>query len=751
MTEYSKFPQYQSVINNAYACTESQILSELNDYQNPTLTSTEIQFNENDMVVKPAIYSEPKYIKKKEVHETLKPISNEVKFLPTKTKQKVKTLDTFYNKTIILSENDDVNQILQNNQMFEQQINPPLPTQSTIANLCKDSVLISSSSSSNYNPSQQQTNNFQTQSDYNNLINEQQMYDTKVIAKVLNDNQKSYNNQPLASKVSKISNISKNQSKVNNSRQNSNTQNLKYQSTNINNNYNISKVSNFPSTYTNFGKEYSGTKVTKISGNRGNLNINNFNQNQMPLNVPNINKDYHQSKIQMSKISYMKSQSKLNNLNNDGAFEEVTDLSKKSNKNFVQEYFHDDDIPEPIVYEGSGLDNSEIKPNINNNFDPSNQEQKIIEQSIKNSKNGQSSIQKNSYVNQTNIINNNINNKSMSENNTNNNYNKSLEQNNINNKSIQKFSSKEAQQTNSLLAQIPVDQSEIMSHQPSINMSQKESIIFKKSVHQSTVDPNLIQDSKIQRQSKAYQQKSNIPSNLQKSNANQSSYNSKNGNSSQAYAQTQKSNMTYQQPYNQYNQSQNNQNPQIYYSQDIQNYQYNNNQKSIKEPSNMKVSGQQSKINKIDASVPISQNINNQSNIYQNSVKNSGVNNIGNDNIIISNQIIQSNNSKNNQYVISQHQSKIGQSNDLIASSNGTKKRESDIFEPTPNKSNTSKNNNSYNKVKGDRSSFPTQSYAGNFNSKEAIPPNPFGEQSNSIKGSNLKMLEDKLKDSEIK
>ena len=751
MTDYSKFPQYQSLINNAYAGTESQILSELNDYQNPTLTSTEIQFNENDMIVKPPIYSEPKYIKKKEVHETLKPISNEVKILPTKTKQKVKTLETFYNKTIVLSENDDVNQILQNNQMLEQQINPPLPTQSTIANLCKDSVLIPSSS--NIYPSQQQTNNFQTQSDYNNLFNEQQMYDTKVIDKVINGNQKSYNNQPLASKVSKIYNTSKNQSKVNNPAQSSNTQNMRFQSTNINNNYNISKVSNFPSTYTNFGKEYSGTKVTKIYGNHGNLSTNNFNQdNQMPLNIPNINKDYHQSKIQMSKIPYMKAQSKLNNSNNDGGFIEVTDLSKKSNKNYVQKYFHDDDIPKPIVYEGSGLNNSEIKPNINNsnNFEPPNQEEKKIESSIKNSKNGQTSIHKNSYVNQTNIISNNINNKSMSQNNTNNNYNKSIEQNNINNKSIQKISPKEAQQTNSLLAQIPVDKSEIMSQQPSINMSQKESIIFKKSVHQSTVDPNLVQDSKIQRQSKAYQQQSNVPSNLQKSNVNQSSYNSKKGNNSQVYAQTQKSNMTYQQPYNQYNQSQNSKNPHIYYSQDIQNNQYNNN-KSIKESGNMKVSNQQSKINQINASIPISQNINNQSNIYQNSVKHSGVSNIDNHNIIATNQIIQSNNSKINQYAISQHQSKIGQSNDLIDSSNDSRKKESSINEQTPNKSNTSKNNSSYNKVKGDRSSFPTQSYAGNFNSKEAFPPNPFGEQSNSIKGSNLKMLEDKLKDSEIK
>ena len=743
MSEYSNFPQYQSIINNAYAGTESQILSQLNDYKNPTLTSTEMQYNENEMIVKPAIYSEPKYIKKEEVHETLQPIAKEIKLLPIKTKQKVRTLDTVYNKTIVLSDKDDLNELLQNNQMFEQQVNAPIPTKSTIANLCKDSVLIPSS---NYYPSQPQSNNYQIQSEYLNAFNEAQMYETKVISKVIDNNPKSSINQPIASKVSKITTSSKNNSKINYPAQHSTAQAIKFQSTdinNINNNYHISKVSNFPSTYSNINNEHPGMKVTKISSNYGNTNVNKINQNQIGLKVPNIQSDYHQSKIQMSKIPYMSAKS--NNKNDEGGFVEATDISKKSNKNYIQTYFNDDDIPKPIVYEGNALENSDIKPNIkNSNNLEQPQEKKIIESSIKNSKNGQSSLQKISYPNQANTVNNNINNKSMNQTNTNDNYNKSIKQNNISNKSYQKNDSKEAQKVNSLLAQIPVDQSEIISHQPSINMSQKQSILFKKSVHQSTVDPNLVEDSKIQRQSKMYQQQSNIQSNIQKSNVNQSSYKqskiiekSSANKNSQGYAQTQKSNMTYQQPYNQYSQIQKTQNPQIYYSQDIQNNQNSNhnNQKPIKESGNMNISGHKSKINQINSSMPISQtqNINNQSNIYQTSVRHAGLNNIGNENNVTPSKIIKSNNNIINQTVNSQHQSKIGESSDLIASSNKSRERESGI------------------NVKGNSSSFPTQSNANKFNSKEIVPPNPFEEQSSSIKGSTLKMLEDKLKDSENK
>ena len=776
MSQYSSnFPQYQSKYNKQYAGTESQILSEINNYQNPILSSAELKFDQNDMVIKPAVYSEAKYIKEKDTYETLKPITKQVVQLPTKTKQKVKTTKTVYNKEIILSEKDDLNQFLQNNQFFEQEIDVPIPTKSTIANLCKESVI--ASSSSNYYPSQQQSSKYKSKISENDIFSKQE-YETKIIENVMNDN------QPIASKVIKVSNTSKHQSEVNYPTQNSKMQSMKYQSANINNmnkDYQISKVEQFPSTYTTAGKEYPGTKVTKISSHHVNTDLNN--QNQINLKVPNIHKDYHQSKIQMSKIPYRN----LKQSDNEGGFIEISDVSNPtninknnnninynniSNKNYIETYFHDDDIPKPEVFEGVGLENSNIKPNIKNTniLEQPPEEQKLNESSsYKNSKNRQS--QKYSYINQSNNINNrskeqniinskinnsieqnNISKKSMQQNNLNSKVNNSIEQNNINNKSVKKIDSKDAQQTKSLLEELPVDQTQIMSHQPSIDMSQmKNSTLFKQSVHQSTIDSNPVQDSKIQRQSKAYQQQSNIPSIVQKSSSNHSKKDN-----SQINSQIQRSNMTYQQPYNRYNQSKNMQNPQTYYSQHIQNNQ-NINQKSYKLSNNIDVSTHKSNANQMASNqLPVSQmkKLDNQSNIYQNSIKQSGVNNINNENNIVQSQMNQSKNSKMGSFMLSQHSSRLEQSNDLISSSNNNNNKSKikgiDNYEVTPNKSNVSQKNSKMN-FKGDRSSFPTPSYAGNINPKEQVPPNPFEGENNSIKGSNLKMLEDKLRDSEMK
>ena len=68
----------------------------------------------------------------------------------------------------------------------------------------------------------------------------------------------------------------------------------------------------------------------------------------------------------------------------------------------------------------------------------------------------------------------------MQQNNLNSKVSNSIEQNNINNKSVKKIDSKDAQQTKSFLEELPVDQTQIMSHQPSIDMSQmKNSTLFK--------------------------------------------------------------------------------------------------------------------------------------------------------------------------------------------------------------------------------------------------------------------------------
>ena len=127
-------------------------------------------------------------------------------------------------------------------------------------------------------------------------------------------------------------------------------------------------------------------------------------------------------------------------------------------------------------------------------------------------------------------------------------------------------------------------------------------------------------------------------------------------------------------------------------------------------------------------------NINNMNNIDNNSMTQSGVK--------------QSTHSKVERSNNSVNQSRGGESNSLIYSS---KVKKSDKMDFTPYGSNISKNNNSIKKE--ERPSFPTKSYAGNINlnSKDTLPPNPFGDDGNQLKGSNLEMLDDKLKDSNIK
>ena len=96
-TEYQNYKEYQENEKYQYnnnnnnlksLVTESQIMSELNNYTNPSLTSSEIQFDENKMIVKPAKYAEPRYIKEKEVYEVLKPVTKQIVQLPTKKKTK---------------------------------------------------------------------------------------------------------------------------------------------------------------------------------------------------------------------------------------------------------------------------------------------------------------------------------------------------------------------------------------------------------------------------------------------------------------------------------------------------------------------------------------------------------------------------------------------------------------------------------------------------------------------------------------
>ena len=900
MAQYKYFPEYQDNYNQLYAGTESQIINQLNTYENPALTYEEMNFDKNQMVEKPSVYSQPKYIKDTKTYEKMKPISKQIRQLPTKRKQKVKTTQPVYNKTIVLSENDDLDNILKNSQFLKQNVHVPLPTQSTIQNLCKESVISTNYYSSkpqtkidykvdnviyeneyennidtnnivqnypnyqnqqpyqynyskhqnqpNYshhsrhqNKSYQYQNEYQTQqinqvnqvnpsyqydyqshhSHHSQKINQnnnisyqsiqknqtyqiQQGYQSQQINKA---NHSSKSNQPNQSNYtqeayqiqknpqshhtyqtfqnnenSSKNNLSKNQQQQlnqnnNNVWQNTNVQVTKFPNTTINNYNNDyqSKNAKFPNN-TNDEKEYAypgrssrNPNLNIKQNNQNNLNnINNL--NQLPKRVPNIDQNYHQSRIQMSKIPYMD----VNELQGKGNNFETTKF-KNINKNYIQAYFHDDDIPQPIVCEGQALLDSDIKEKKENS--ENSEENNSMGSSQKESGiGGPSSEKKTNNINEANNINK-----------------KSIEQNNINNNAL------ENNQNNNMMKDIPIEKTQIMIQHPEIE--NKNISMFNKSAQQSaTVEPNTIQNSKVERQSKIYQSKN--PSLAEKSGVSQhqqsykqsnvlekTSNNNNNSNNisrkesgSNVNSQTMKSNMTYQQPYNQYNQSRQLNNPKTFHSQGM-NYKKNNynfnSQKALKESGEIKMSGNQSNIN--ERPVVQIKKLNNQSSIYQNAEENNNnvnenninqnpskqshisnnkynnYNNSQNNNSNISinnynkskNNIDNSNyniNKSNNNYIPSVHQSKEVKGADLISSSKKMKQSDIGEYNPNPNESAMSKNFNQ--KIfKGERSSFPTQSYGGNINTNNIGPLNPF----NSLKGSNLKMLDDKIKDSGMK
>ena len=735
-TEYQNYKEYQENEKYQYnnnnnnlksLVTESQIMSELNNYTNPSLTSSEIQFDENKMIVKPAKYAEPRYIKEKEVYEVLKPVTKQIVQLPTKKKQKVKTTKAVIKEAIVISEDDDLNKILQDNKIFGSEIDAPLPTQSIIQNLCKESI-ISSSNNQSYN--------YQSELD-NNLLDKNN-YQSKIIDTNYYDNQSKNQNQ-YSSKI-KTSN-------------NNNTTNIKYSNTNNNNNYQLSNSSNYPNTNININNEQN------ISNSYVNKNIN---KNANQLRIPNINKDYHQSKIQMSKIPYM-------NISKEGGFAQKKIVQKyplynnnnattfSSNKNYIETYFHDDDIPLPTVYEGDALKNTDIKPSLKND------NEKDIKYSL-NEKNNEENV-KNSYKNSNNIENNSVNktinkninesyninknsiekmNKSTKINNINDtdddiNNNIDINNNNINNiniNNINDINEISKIQVKSISNELPDNKTEKMSHQQSKDISQmKDSSILKKSSNQSAMEgQNLNINLNLQK-------KLSPSSQIQQSNINQNLVQN---------SKIQKSYMTYQQSYIPGNQTK----TPVYHSQ-VYNNKLPNFDKPISESININNSSSHETNNKqlyINGK-PIAQvsKIENQSDIYQKSLNNSHINksninnskinnsNINNSNINnsnINNSNI-NNSNKNDSRINSSNInnfnnniSSIHQSNELIYSNNKSKNKKSNIQYISQNDINRSKNNNNNNSVfRDERSSFPTKSFAGKINSKETLPPNPFEDE----------------------
>ena len=93
---------------------------------------------QSDTVDRPIKFAKPKYGEVQKTYEVLAPITKEAIQLPAKHSSKVRTTETVFAKPIVLNENMGVSTILNNNELG---VDVPLPTNSVINNLIKDSVM----------------------------------------------------------------------------------------------------------------------------------------------------------------------------------------------------------------------------------------------------------------------------------------------------------------------------------------------------------------------------------------------------------------------------------------------------------------------------------------------------------------------------------------------------------------------------------------------------------------------------------
>ena len=230
--------------NGLFKDAQSKTISLKSSHNDSEFSSKEMKYNPNNIIFKSTKIESPQYQEPENTYEVLKPITKRIMELPLKVKKKVKTVKPVYKKEIIVSNEQELNQILQND-LFQ---DVPLPSKSTIQNLMQDSMLESKIISSN--------KNFNNNMNINNIYGEKANTDIKISAKTHN----SYNH------------------------------NLKEQK--------------------------------------------NIKKEEMPKEKVNI--------------TY-------------------------KNKNFVEEYFHDDDIPQPIVCEGNALQFSKVGESNNIQVEKTNQ------------------------------------------------------------------------------------------------------------------------------------------------------------------------------------------------------------------------------------------------------------------------------------------------------------------------------------------------------------------------------------------
>ena len=144
----SKYLEKLKEGNGLFEEAQSKTVSLKSSHDNSTLTSKEMKYNPNEVIVQPIKYENPQYNEVKNTYEILKPITKQIMELPVQVKKKIKTAKTVYNKEIIVNNEEEINQILNGGEIFQE---IPLPSKSTIQNLIKDSMVLSKDSTSNDN------------------------------------------------------------------------------------------------------------------------------------------------------------------------------------------------------------------------------------------------------------------------------------------------------------------------------------------------------------------------------------------------------------------------------------------------------------------------------------------------------------------------------------------------------------------------------------------------------------------------
>ena len=100
---------------------------------------------EGDTIDRPIKFAKPKYLDVQKTYEELDPIRNKTIIMPTKQSNKIRTTEPVFQKPIILGENASISQVFNGNELENQDI--PLPTNSVINNLIKDSLIQSQTAS----------------------------------------------------------------------------------------------------------------------------------------------------------------------------------------------------------------------------------------------------------------------------------------------------------------------------------------------------------------------------------------------------------------------------------------------------------------------------------------------------------------------------------------------------------------------------------------------------------------------------